>query len=453
MEDYDVVIIGAGQAGGPLAHSLGKAGQRTALIERRHVGGSCVNFGCTPTKAALASARVAHLARRAGEFGLRIPTVEVDFPAVIQRARKIVDGHRSAIERGFAGKESPKLIVGHGRLDGREADRFRVVVGDAAILGRHVVLDTGTRSVIPPIEGLTGVDVVHAGNWLEHTELPERIVVIGGGVIALEMAQFYRRMGSEVVVLVRGSRIASTEDIDVSEALQELLEREGIEFYLEAAIERVEKCGTGVTVHVAGKGAVSGTHLFVATGRKPNTDDLGLDTLGVKMDHGIVKADERLSTNVPGIWVAGDIRGGPMFTHTAWDDYRVLHSQLAGDGSRTTERVVPYAIFTDPEVGRVGMNETEARHCGKAIKVARFEIRRNSKAEEIGETNGFIKLIADAETGHLLGATVLSHEAAELVHVYIGLMNARATFSVIRDAVFIHPTLAEAIQSAAAKLE
>jgi len=452
MQDYDVVIIGAGQAGGPLAHSLAKAGQRSALIERKHVGGSCVNFGCTPTKAAVASARVAHLARRAGEFGLRIPTVEVDFAAVIQRARNIVDGHRSGIERGFAGKESPKLIVGHGRLDGREGDRFRVVVGDTTVLGRHVVLDTGTRSVMPPIEGLTGVDVIHAGNWLEHTELPERIVVIGGGVIALEMAQFYRRMGSEVVVLVRGSRIAATEDVDVAEALQELLEREGIEFHLEAAIERVEKCGTGVNVHVTGKGAVSGTHIFIAVGRKPNTDDLGLDTLGVQMNGGIVEADERLSTNVPGIWVAGDIRGGAMFTHTAWDDYRVLHSQLAGDGSRTTERVVPYAIFTDPEVGRVGMNEAQARQSGKAIKVARFEIRRNSKAEEVGETNGFIKLIADAETGHLLGATVLSHEAAELVHVYIDLMNARAPFTVIRDAVYIHPTLAEAIQSAAAML-
>lgn len=453
MQDYDVVIIGAGQAGVPLAHSLAKAGQRTALIERKHVGGSCVNFGCTPTKAALASARVAHLARRASEFGLRIPTVEVDFAAVIQRARTIVEGYRSGIERGFAGKESPLLIAGHGRLDGREGDRFRVEVGDATILGRQVVLDTGTRSVIPPIEGLPAVDVIHAGNWLELSELPERIVVIGGGVIALEMAQFYRRMGSQVAMVVRGPRIASGEDADVAEMLQELLCGEGIEIHLEAAIERVERRGAGVVVHVAGKGTVSGTHLFIAAGREPNTGDLGLDTVGVTMNRGIVEADERLSTNVPGIWVAGDIRGGPMFTHTAWDDYRVLHSQLAGDGSRTTERVVPYAIFTDPEVGRVGMNETEARRSGKAIKVACFEIRRNSKAEEVGETNGFIKLIADAGTGHLLGATVLSHEAAELVHVYIGLMNARAPFSVIRDAVFIHPTLAEAIQSAAALLE
>lgn len=452
IEDYDVIIIGAGQAGVPLAHSLAKAGRRTALIERQHVGGSCVNFGCTPTKAALASARVAHLARRAGELGVRIPTVEVDFPAVIRRARSIVDSHRSSLERGFAGKENPKLIEGHGRLDGREGDRFRVVAGDATLRGRHVVLDTGTRSVIPPIEGLAGIGVIHAGNWLEHTELPERVVVIGGGVIALEMAQFYRRMGSQVAMIEKGPRIAASEDADVAEVLEELFEREGIEIHLEATIERVEKSGTGVTVHVAGKGAVSGSHLFIATGRKPNTDDLGLDTAGVKVSRGIVETDERLATNVPGIWAAGDIRGGPMFTHTAWDDYRVLHSQLAGDGSRTTERVVPYAIFTDPEVGRVGMNETQARQSGKALQVARFEIRRNSKAEEIGEEHGFIKVIADAGTGQLLGATVLSHEAAELVHVYIGLMNAKAPFHVIRDAVFIHPTLAEAIQSATAAL-
>jgi len=448
MEDYDVVIIGAGQAGVPLVHSLAKAGKRAVLIERKHAGGSCVNFGCTPTKAALTSARVAYLARRAGEFGLRVPTVEVDFAAVIQRARNLADAHRSGIERGFAGKKSPMWMGGHGRLEGREGDRFRVRVGDSTIFSPHVVLNTGTRSVIPPIEGISDIDVIHAGNWLEHFELPERVVVIGGGVIALEMAQFYRRMGSEAVVIESGSRIASSEDVDVSEALQGLLEREGIEFHLESKIERVEKSGTGVIAHVAGKGAVSGTHLFVAAGRKPNTDDLGLDTVGVTASRGIVAADDRLSTNVPGIWVAGDIRGGPMFTHTAWDDYRILDSQLAGAGSRTTERVVPYAIFTDPEIGRVGMNEAEARESGRVIKVSRFEIRRNSKAEEIGETNGFIKLIADAGTDELLGATVLSHDAAELVHVYIGLMNARAPFSVIRDAVFIHPTLAEAIQSA-----
>jgi len=452
MNHYEVAIIGGGQAGVPLAYALPRAGKRIVLIERKHLGGSCVNFGCTPTKAAIASARLAHLARRAAEFGLRIPTVEVDFAAVIQRAREIVAGQRSGIERGLTGKDNPRVITAQARLDGRDGDRFRIVAGDETVLADHVVLDTGTRSAIPPIDGIGDLDVIHAGNWLEHTELPQRMIVIGGGVIALEMAQFYRRMGSEVVVIEALAQIAGSEDPDVAEALQDLLEREGIEFHLEAKIDRVEKRGSGIVVQIAEKGAIAGTHLFVAAGRKPNTDDLGLDTVGVKMNRGIVEADERLSTNVRGIWAAGDIRGGPMFTHTAWDDHRVLYSQIAGDRSRTTERVVPYAIFTDPEIGRVGMTETQARKSGKQIKVARFEIRRNSKSLEIGEPDGFIKVIADASNDQLLGAMVMCNEAAELVHIYIDLMNARAPFPVIRDAVYIHPTFAEAIQSAATML-
>ncbi|HEX9406233.1 MAG TPA: FAD-dependent oxidoreductase [Thermoanaerobaculia bacterium] len=452
MNHYEVAIIGGGQAGVPLAYALPRAGKRIVLIERKHLGGSCVNFGCTPTKAAIASARLAHLARRAAEFGLRIPTVEVDFAAVIQRARDIVAGQRSGIERGLTGKDNPRVITAQARLDGRDGDRFRIVAGDETVLADHVVLDTGTRSAIPPIDGIGDLDVIHAGNWLEHTELPQRMIVIGGGVIALEMAQFYRRMGSEVVVIEALAQIAGSEDPDVAEALQDLLEREGIEFHLEAKIDRVEKRGSGIVVQIAEKGAIAGTHLFVAAGRKPNTDDLGLDTVGVKMNRGIVEADERLSTNVRGIWAAGDIRGGPMFTHTAWDDHRVLYSQIAGDRSRTTERVVPYAIFTDPEIGRVGMTETQARKSGKQIKVARFEIRRNSKSLEIGEPDGFIKVIADASNDQLLGAMVMCNEAAELVHIYIDLMNARAPFPVIRDAVYIHPTFAEAIQSAATML-
>lgn len=448
MDHYDVAIIGGGQAGVPLAYALPRLGKRIVLIERKHLGGSCVNFGCAPTKTAIASARVAHLARRAADFGLRIPSVEVDFRAVIQRARDIVTSQRSGIEHGLAGK----VITAQARLDGREGDRFRIVAGDQSLTADQIVLDTGTRSAIPPIEGIGDVDVIHAGNWLQHSDLPQRLIVIGAGVIALEMAQFYRRMGSEVVVLEAAPQIASTEDPDVAEALQDLLEREGIEFHLEAKIERVEKSGDGVMLRVAEKGMIAGTHLFVAAGRKPNTDDLGLDTVGVKTNRGIVEVDERLSSNVRGIWAAGDIRGGPMFTHTAWDDHRVLLSQITGDRSRTTERVVPYAIFTDPEVGRVGMTETQARQSGKQIKVARFEIRRNSKSLEIGEPDGFIKVIADASSGQLVGASVMCNEAAELVHIYIDLMNARAPFSVIRDAVYIHPTLAEAIQSAVSLL-
>lgn len=450
-DSFDVVIIGGGQAGGPLAHALARSGKQTALVERKHLGGSCVNFGCTPTKAAVTSARVAHLARRGAEFGLRIPSVEVDFPAVIERVRGIVREHRAGLERGYKGKDNPKLITAQGRLDGRDGERFRVRAGEMTLAAPHVVLDTGTRSLIPPIEGIKDVDVIHAGNWLDRMELPRRLVVIGGGVIALEMAQFYRRLGSEVTIVELLPQIASTEDPDVAAALQMVLEREGIAFHLQSKVERIEKRAAEMLIHVRGgerSHVIAATHLFIATGRTPNTDDLGLETVGVEMTRGIVKVDERLRTNVPGVWAAGDIRGGPMFTHTAWDDYRVLFSQIAGDASRTTERIVPYAIFTDPEIGRVGMNETEARETGREIKVARFDVRRNSKSVELGETEGFIKVVADAESNQLLGATVFSYDAAELVHIYIDLMNARAPYPVMRDAVFIHPTLAEAIQSA-----
>lgn len=447
MDSYDVAIIGAGQAGVPLAHELARAGKRTLLIERKHLGGSCVNFGCTPTKAAITSARVAHLARRAADFGLRIPSVEVDFAAVIDRARSIAEGHRAGLDRGFDGKENPLLLRAHARLEGREGDRFRIAAGETTITASQVVLDTGTRSTIPPIAGLDQIPFIHAGNWLDHRQLPQRLIVIGGGVIALEMAQFYRRMGSDVVVIEAMSHIAGSEDPDVAEALQAILEREGIEFHLETRIESVARRGSALCVDVGGQEIV-GTDLFIATGRKPNTDDLGLDSVGVEANKGIIKVDDRLATNVPGIWVAGDIRGGPMFTHTAWDDYRVLKSQIAGDRSRTTDRVVPYAIFTDPQIGRSGMNEAQAKKSGKAFDVRRFEIRRNSNAEERGEMDGFIKVLVDRETQQILGATVFCTEAAELVHIYIDLMNGRAPIAQIREAVYIHPTLAEAIQSA-----
>lgn len=452
MESYDVVIIGAGQAGVPLAHDLAKQSRRVALVERKDVGGSCVNFGCTPTKAAITSARLAHLARRANEFGLRIPSVDVDFAAVIDRARSLVAMLRSGLESGFAGSDNPKLIRGHARLDGREGDRFRIVIGNMRIAAAQVVIDTGTRSFFPPVDGLQDFDILHSGNWLDHRELPAHLIVIGGGVIGLEMAQFYRRMGSDVVVIESGPQIAATEDPDVAVALQAILARERIEFHLETKINRVIHRGQAVVVITPGGKEIAGTHLFMATGRKPNTDDLGLDTVGVTVNHDVIAVNERLATSTTGIWAAGDVRGGPMFTHTAWDDYRVLFSQLAGDGSRTTRRIVPYAVFTDPEIGRVGMNETEARKTGRNIAVARYDIRRNAKALELGEPDGFIKVIVDRESRQLLGATLLCFDAAELVHIYIDAMNSGAPFTTIRDAVFIHPTVAEALQSAISEL-
>lgn len=454
--NYDVVIIGAGQAGIPLAFALAKAGQRVALAERAHLGGSCVNFGCTPTKAALASAKVAHQARRAADYGMRIPSIEVNFPAVLERAKRIVMRSRGGLDRRFEGSDNPELLRGHARLAGRDGQGFRVQVGDAAVTTRQVVLNTGTRSFIPPVDGLDEVDFIHAGNWLERSELPDHLAIMGGGYIGLEMGQFYRRMGSRVTVIEEGDHVTSHEDEDIASTIQALLEGEGLEFRLNARVKSLRTKGSCVTLTLDGAGGPSeleATHLFVATGRQPNTDDLGLETVGVKVtERGIVEADARLATSVEGIWVAGDIRGGPMFTHTSWDDYRVLESQLIGDKSRTTDRVVPYAMFTDPELGRVGLTEREAGRALKEVQVVRFEMKNNGKANEIGEPDGFIKVIVDARTDRILGAAVLATEGAELVHMYIDLMNADAPYTVIRDAVYIHPTLAEAIQSAVAKI-
>jgi len=445
---FDVFIIGAGQAGPTLATSLAGKGKRVALAERKDAGGSCVNFGCTPTKAAIASARVAHLARRAAEYGVRIPKVEVDYKAVIERARRMVVQFRTGLESRLGRADNLSVIPAHARLEGRDANGLRLRVGDKEVSSEFVVLDTGTRSVIPPIEGLEKASCIHAGNWLELAELPERLVMIGGGYIGLEMAQFYRRMGSRVLVLESGAQVAGHEDEDVARALQKLLEAEGVEFRLNSRVDKAEGRPGELRLSVGGS-MLEATHVFVATGRQPNTDDLGLETIGVKTSkHGFIEVDKRLSTNVKGVWAAGDIRGGPMFTHTAWDDYRIIESQIVGDGSRTLDRVVPYAVFTDPELGRVGMTEQEARKNGHQVKIGRFEMAHNGKALELGETAGFIKVVVDAATDRLLGAAVLASEGAELVHIYIDLMNARAPFQTIRDAVFIHPTLAEAVQSA-----
>jgi pyruvate/2-oxoglutarate dehydrogenase complex dihydrolipoamide dehydrogenase (E3) component len=451
--NHDVVIIGAGQAGIPLAWGLAGKNQRVALIERAQVGGSCINFGCTPTKAAIAAARIAHLARRAGDFGIRIGAVAVDFPAVLARAQAVAAASRHGIEQGFDGCDNPRLIRGHARIAGRDGDGFVVRVADQVLTARQIVLNSGTRSAVPPIPGLADVDFIHAGNWLRRSVLPSSLAIIGGGAVGLEMAQFYRRMGSAVTVIDVARRIAGQEDADVADALQQLLAAEGIAFRLDARIAAVEGRKDGVVVRLA-DGEVAASHLFLATGRRPNTDDLGLETVGVAASaRGIVPVDARLATSVPGVWAAGDIRGGPMFTHTAWDDHRILLSQLAGDGARTTERIVPWAIFTDPELGRVGMTEAQARADERPIKVARFAMQRSGKAAELGEAEGFIKVIADAATRRLLGAAVLAVDGAELVHAYVDLMNAGAPYTVLRDSVQAHPTLSEAVQSAVAALD
>ena len=453
MQHFDVLIIGAGQAAIPLARKLSAAGKRVGLAERKLVGGSCVNFGCTPSKAAFASARVAHLARSAASLGLDIKSISVDFPAVLKRARTIVERSRTSLEKGL--DHSPtQLLRGHARFTGKEGDAFQLQISDVGtVTASQVVLDTGTRTACPPIEGLADVDFIDPGNWLHRDELPAKLLIIGGGYIGIEMAQFYRRMGSEVEVVQEGKQILPHEDADVAAALQALLEREGITFHLGTELAAVKKKGDAYACDLAsaskGKSTVSATHLFLAAGRTPNTDDLGLETVGVrKNDKGIVEVDERLATSVPGIWCAGDIRGGPMFTHTSWDDNRILASQMLGDGSRTTDRIIPYAVFTDPELGRVGMTQREAEKAGKRFKLADFKMNQNGKANQIGQADGFARVLIEEGSLKLLGAAVLAAEGAELVQTFITLMNTGAPATAIENAVYIHPTMGEAMQSA-----
>ena len=455
--EVDTAIIGAGQTGVPLARALSGAGRPVALVERDRLGGSCVNWGCTPSKAMIASSRLAAQARRAAEWGIRIPEVGVDFAAVMDRARSMAAASRGSLDESLPGQPNLRLVRAHARLEGREGERFRLRAGGDVLLARQVVLDTGTRSARPPLDGLDALPadrVIDAETWIDRSVLPERVLFLGGGTIALEMAQAWRRFGAAVTIVETGPRLAAREDEEVSAELRAALEAEGVSVRCGAKVERAETTGDGVRLRLEGGDALDATHLFLATGRQANTDDLGLDTVGIAPGkHGILAVDERLRTGVPGLFAAGDIRGDGQFTHTAYDDFRVLESLMLGDGSRTTERVLPYAVFTEPELGRVGMTEAEARHAGHRVLVGRQPMSESGKAREIGRTRGFIKVVAEAGSRRILGAAALCDSGSEVVQLFIELMNAGATADTMLDGVHIHPTLGEAAKNAVVALQ
>ena len=448
---FDIVIVGMGQTAPPLAHALAKAGKRVAVVERWKLGGSCVNFGCTPTKAALASAKLAHQARRGGDYGLKIAAPKVDFAAVIARAHGFAEKGRLHLEEGFTDKRGPQLIRGHARLWGRKGERLRLVVDDGPELtAEHVVIDTGTRALLPPTPGLMTTPHFTADRWLERDTLPKHLLILGGGPVGCEFAQFYRRMGAEVTVVDGAGHLLPHEDADVAAALADLFEAEGIKVRCGVKVERVEATESGgVRLHVKKGSPIEGSDLFVGVGRMANTDDLGLDSLGLSAGrNGVLKVDKRLGAGVPGLWAAGDVRGGLQLTSTAWDDHRVLLSQLAGDGKRTTKRVVPYAVFTDPELGRVGLSESQARADDIPHRAHRFPMTRIAKAREDGAEAGFIKLITDPKGRRLLGAAILGEGGSELIHLCALVMQAKLPPGVIVDGIYAHPTLAEGLQSA-----
>jgi pyruvate/2-oxoglutarate dehydrogenase complex dihydrolipoamide dehydrogenase (E3) component len=449
----DAVVIGAGQAGVPLAHRLAEAGREVVLVERSRVGGTCVNYGCTPTKTLVASARAAHVARTARRLGVEAGPVRVDFHAVMARKDAMVRRWREGLDRRLASaKERLRVVHGHARLVG---DRTVDVAGQR-YRSEVVVLNVGARPAAPPLEGIAAVPWLDNRRVMELDELPEHLVVLGGGYIGCEFAQMFRRFGSEVTVVQRGPHLLGREDPDISEALESVFRAEGIELVLGTGAARVSPAGggRGVALELEGGRTVAGSHLLGAVGRRPNTDDLGCDAAGVRLDEdGFVVVDEQYRTTGKGIYAVGDAIGGPQFTHTSWDDHRILLDVLAGRPARgRSGRVVPHVVFTDPQVAGVGLNERRARDGGVPHEVARMPYGQVARAIEVDEMAGAMKVLVDPESERILGASLVGAEAGELVHVLAVLMQAGATARSLVDVELAHPTFAEGLQTVLMKL-
>jgi len=438
---YDAIIIGSGQGGNPLAVKLAERGEKVALIESGHLGGTCINTGCTPTKTLVASAQVAHYARNAGRWGVLAGSVSVDLPAILKRKDEIVQGMRSGWERSMDGEGQPRLYRGRARFTGPK----QLQVGDVALEGERVFIDTGSRPAIPKIDGLDSVPYLTNVSLLEMRELPQHLVVLGGGYVGLEFGQMFRRFGSEVTVIQSAERILPSEDEDITKELQRALEAEGVRFRLRARAVKAEARNGVVTVTVEGGEPVVGSHLLVATGRTPNTGDLDLQTAGVETnERGYIVVNERLETSAAGVWAIGDVNGGPAFTHISYNDFQIIYGNLyEGQNLSTKTRLVPYAVYTDPTLGRVGITEKAARQSGKKLKVGKYPMSSVARAKERAETAGLMKLVVDAETDNILGAAILSVEGGELVQILSTLMLAGKPYTLLKGAIYIHPTLAE----------
>jgi pyruvate/2-oxoglutarate dehydrogenase complex dihydrolipoamide dehydrogenase (E3) component len=453
-ERLDAIIIGTGQAGKPLAGALAGAGWKTAIIEKGRVGGTCIIEGCTPTKTMVASARVAHLARRAAEYGVHVGGVEVDLSAVRQRKREVVDMFSTGSERGMQRHETLELIFGEARFVGSNEIEVRLNDGGSRRLtADKVFINAGARPSAPPIPGLDTVPYLDSTSIMELGEVPEHLVVLGGGFIGLEFAQMFRRFGAEVTIVERAEQIAGREDTDVAEAITRILRDDGIAVHTDMEVAHVEASGeAGVAVRTRCAGqeyTLRGSHLLVAAGRTPNTDTLDIDAAGLEADErGYIRVNERLETNLPGVYALGDIAGSAPFTHVAYDDYRVVRANLLDDGSRTTtDRPTPYTVFIDPQLGRIGLSENEAREKGLNFRVAKIPMTRVARAIEMDETRGFMKAVVDTKTERILGAAVLGVEGGEVMSVLQVAMMGDLPYTAIRDGVFAHPTLAESLNN------
>ena len=456
---FDAIVIGCGQGGNPLAVALTRAGWRTVLVERVHVGGTCINEGCTPTKTMVASARVAYLARRGADYGVGTGPVTVDMTRVRQRKRDVVASFRAGTERGLQRAEGLELLAGNATLTGPDTVVVELRDGGRRVLqAGTIVLNAGCRPSTPPVAGLGAVNALDSTSIMELDEVPEHLLVLGGGYVGLEFGQMFRRFGARVTIVQRGPALLAREDPDVAEAVAGIMREDGIDVLLDAdATAAASAPGGRVRLDVRAGGdtrTLEGSHLLVAAGRRPNTDGLGLAAAGVEADlRGYVKVDDRLRTNVAGIYAIGDINGGPAFTHISYDDFRILRANLLEGGSATTTgRLVPYTVFIDPQLGRVGMSETEAAAAGREVRVAKMPMNDVARALEVDEARGFMKAVVDAGTGQLLGCAVLGIEGGELMAALQVAMMGRLPYTALREAVFAHPTLAESLNNLFASL-
>ena len=444
---FDAIIIGAGQAGPSLAGRLTAAGQTVAMIERKDFGGTCVNTGCMPTKTLVASAYAAHLARRAADYGVALEgKVGIDMKRVKARQQAVVSNARGGVEKWLRGMPGITVIQGHARFESANTVR----VGDELLTAPKIFLNVGGRANAPDMPGIGDIPYLTNVDMMQLDTLPEHLVIVGGSYIGLEFAQMFRRFGSRVTVVEMGPRLIGREDPEISDAIREILEAEGVAVRLNAECISFSPCDEGVCVHVtceAGAPQVTGSHVLLAVGRKPNTDDLGLDKAGIELDkRGYIIVDDQLRTNVPGVWAMGDCNGKGAFTHTAYNDFEIIAANLLDDDPRkVSDRITCYGLFVDPPLGRVGMTEAEARATGRSLLIGQRPMTRVGRAVEKGETQGFMKVVVDAETKEILGAAILGLNGDEAIHGMIDLMYAKAPYTVILRAVHIHPTVSELI--------
>jgi pyruvate/2-oxoglutarate dehydrogenase complex dihydrolipoamide dehydrogenase (E3) component len=452
---YDAIIIGTGQAGPSLAVRLATTGMRVAIIERKRFGGTCVNTGCIPTKTLVASARAAHVARRAAEYGVMIESsVAVDMRKVKERKDAVVRRSNEGVEKWLKGTENLTVYEGHARFQ----DAHQLRVGNELLEADKIFVNVGGRASRPPLRGIDQVSYLNNSTMMDVDFLPEHLIVIGGSYVGLEFAQMYRRFGSEITIVEMGPRLIQREDEDVSEAIGTILENEGINIRLEAECIALEKRGDKVAVNVdctSGDKIVVGSHVLLAVGRVPNSDDLGLEKTGVALDRrGYIEVDDQLRTNVPGIYALGDCNGRGAFTHTAYNDYEIVAANLLdGDSRRVSDRITAYALYIDPPLGRAGMTEAEVRKSGRKVLIAKRPMTRVARAVEKGETQGFMKVLVDAETKEILGASLLGIECDEVIHSILDVMYAKAPYTVIQRAMHIHPTVTELIPTMLGELK